>query len=95
MKKIIFSSLFLFLLACQNNPSETNDLPESNNAPKDYAADSMAKWTRNVVDDYVAPGDTTNFTDANNLKQGKWLTIVHGKVVKTQYYKDGKLVKGC
>lgn len=85
----------MFLLACQNNPAETNVLPMSNTAPKDYAADSMAKWTRNIVDDYIAPGDTTNFTDANNLKQGKWLTIVNGKVVKTQYYKDGKLVKGC
>ena len=100
---MILFPVFLFLLACNNNPTETNNLSATNknlsvrsNAPKDYSADSTKKWTRNVVDFLGTPGNTINYTDANFQKQGKWITYdAKGKVVKTEYYKDGKLIEGC
>ena len=96
---MILSPLLLFLLACHNNPVETKVVSNSNTATKDYAADSTKKWTRNidttqrmVIEDNR---DTINYTDANNLKQGKWCTVdARGRVLKTEFYKDGKLVKG-
>jgi hypothetical protein len=95
MKKMILSPLFLFLLACHNEPAKTNDPSVNNSSVADYSADSTKKWTRNLEDFPSLPADAINFTDANNLKQGKWVIIENGKVTKTQYYKDGKLVKGC
>ncbi|MGZ4034166.1 MAG: hypothetical protein ACXVPU_14555 [Bacteroidia bacterium] len=99
MKKIILLPLLLFFLACHNKPAENNNLPISNNVPKDYSADSTKKWTRNLNAQGMGTGsisDTVNFTDANNLKQGKWVTLdARGQVIKTQYYKNGVLVKGC
>lgn len=96
MKTTILTALLLFLLACNSNPTETTNLPMSDNtAPKDYTADSMAKWTKNVKN-FVpnTASDTVNFTDANGLKQGKWI-IFTGKEVKTEFYKDGKRLENC
>ena len=95
MKTTILSTLLLFLFACNNNSKETADLTKNNVAPKDAIADSMAKWTRNVKN--FVPNimsDTVNFTDSNGLKQGKWI-IFTGKEVKTEFYKDGKLLENC
>ena len=90
MKKIILSPLLLFLLACHNNPTETNNLPISNNINRDFSA-----MVKNELINPVA-GDTVNFTDANNLKQGRWFIFnANGKVIKTQHYKNGRLVEGC
>ena len=95
MKKIILSPLLLFLLACHNDSTETKDLSKNNTAPKDYSADSIAKWTRNIKPNFsIATGDPINFTDEHNLKQGKWVTFT-GKGVKTEFYKDGKLIENC
>ena len=91
MKTIIPSALLLFLLACNSNPKETADLSNSNTAPKNYATDSMAKWTRNGFDFF----NTVGFIDKNNLKQGRWTSWENGKVIKTEIYKDGKLMEGC
>ena len=96
MKKIILSPVLLFLLACNNNPTETNNSPLSNNINRDYVAWAK-RWAKEELTNTVA-GETVNFTDANNLKQGKWVILTaKGKMIKTQYYKDGRLVQndGC
>jgi len=95
MKTTILSALLLFLFACNSNTKETADVSKSITNPKDYAADSMAKWTRNVKN-FVpnTTSDTVNFIDANGLKQGKWI-IFTGKEVKTEFYKDGKRLENC
>ena len=93
MKTIILSVLLLFFIAC-NNPTETKNL-SSDSTPKNFTADSMAIWTRNIKNNpTIIISDTINFTDANNLKQGKWVTFT-GKEVKTEFYKDGELLEGC
>ena len=60
-------------------------------------ADSLSRWTRNIVTypTFSTPGNAVNYTDPNGVKQGKWVTIVAGKIVFTVEYKDGKVVEGC
>jgi len=95
MKTTIHLALLLFLLGCNKNPKVTANLPTINIAAKNFAADSIAKWTKNILPMPTdIKSDTVNFTDANNLKQGKWI-IFTGKEVKTEYYKNGKLIEGC
>lgn len=87
MKKLKLAPLLLFLLACHNNPTETNNLSKDTTVT-DYAID-----TNKLKEDINAThGDTVNFTDANNLKQGIWLVFENGELVKKEWYKDGKLV---
>lgn len=88
MKTIILTPALLFLLACNSKTKETEDLSKSNTVP---VADSTAQWTRNGFDLL----NTLGFIDKNNLKQGKWITWENGKVIKTEIYKDGKLLNGC
>ncbi len=92
MKKLLLSlPIFLLFIACQNTPNETPDLSVNNTATKSNLTDSTAKWTRNVYDFSDDPLKAINYTDENNLKQGRWVTYKNGK---TEYYKDGKIVKG-
>jgi len=87
MKKLKFAPLLLFLLACNNNHTETNNLA-TDTTITDYSADSTKKWTRNLD---TSGGEIVNLTDGNGLKQGKWIVDENGKQ-KEEWYKDGKLV---
>lgn len=96
MKKIvILSPLVLFLFACQKNSVEPNDLPQHTATSNNNFVDSMDIWTRNIQENYQGKVDKTNYTDKNNLKQGKWVIVEIGEGVKTVFYKDGKIVEGC
>ena len=96
MKKIIIlSPLVLFLFACEkSNPAETHNLSQQVAAPKNNFVDSMDIWTRNIQENYQAKVEKTNYTDKNNLKQGKWIIMEIGEL-KTVFYKDGKIMEGC
>lgn len=85
----MLSPVFLFLLACHNNPAESNEVSKSNTSI-DSSDAFIRKWTEKMA--AAAPGDTVNFTDANNLKQGHWVTFENDKIVKQEWYKDGKLI---
>jgi len=92
MKKICLSPLFLFLLACHHPSAETETLATKASPAEVKTADSLSRWTRNIVN---YPTNAVNYTDPNGVKQGKWVTIVAGKIVFTLEYKDGKVVEGC
>jgi hypothetical protein len=94
MKKIFLSPLFLFLLACHSPSAETETLAAKASVK---TADSLSMWTRNIVTypTFSTPENAVNYTDPNGMKQGKWVTIVAGKIVFTVEYKDGKTVEGC
>ncbi len=91
MKTLKLLPLFLLLSASQSTTTETNDISKAN-ATTYPAADSMEKWTRNINAHQSNSGDAINFTDANQQKQGKWVTIENDKIVRTEYFKNGKLI---
>ena len=97
MKKICLPPLFLFLLACHHPSAETETLAAKASPTEVKTADSLSRWTRNIVTypTFSTPGNAVNYTDPNGVKQGKWVTIVAGKIVFTLEYKDGKVVEGC
>lgn len=47
-KKLIFLPLFFFIFSCAKAPVENIDLTKNVTTPNPYAADSTAKWTRNI-----------------------------------------------
>lgn len=99
MKKIIIlSPLVLFLFACERTPVEKSAVSSSgveNNAQSNNNfVDSMDIWTRNIQENYQNKAEKINYTDKNNLKQGKWVVMEIGEF-KTIFYKDGKIVEGC
>lgn len=51
-KKLIFLPLFFLVLACDKSPVENIDLTKNVATPNPYAADSTAKWTRNVLPNF-------------------------------------------
>lgn len=97
MKKIIIlSPLVLFLFACEkSNPAETTNLSQHAATPKNNFVDSMDIWTRNIQENYQGKVEKTNYTDKNNLKQGKWIIMEIGQGVKSVNYKDGKIIEDC
>lgn len=98
MKKlIILTPLVLFLFACEKSAVETNNMSQPGDVatPKNSFVDSMGLWTRNIQENYRGKTEKTNYTDKNNLKQGKWVVMEIGQGVKEVYYKDGKVVEGC
>lgn len=96
MKKlIILSPLVLFLFACEKPAVETNSIPQRAAVvePNNFV-DSMDLWTRNIQENYKGKVEKINYTDKNNLKQGKWVIMEIGEF-KTVFYKDGEIVEGC
>jgi len=93
-KTILLSPLLLSLFACQKNSPEVTP-SDSRNSSIAHSSDSLTKWTRNIQENFRDLGETTNYTDKNNLKQGKGIVIELGKGMTTEFYKDGKLVEGC
>jgi|GEM_PF-2401081 len=103
MKKIIPASLLLFLFACQDKPSETNDLlqdtakavisvPEKTTNPDSVIA-NLAALQKEYLQKHPQHGDTINVTDPRGLKQGVWKTYdAKGNLIKEEWYKDGKLI---
>ena len=68
MKKLIVLPLLFFVFACNNKPVNNNGLGKSTAVSSKYPADSMTKWTKNILPNYIqtVKGDYKD----NKLSQG-------------------------
>jgi antitoxin component YwqK of YwqJK toxin-antitoxin module len=82
MKNIVYGIILLLFIACQNNSTkkDSDTLDQKNSSIS----------TEPLRNEYSAKIDTVNFTDANNLKQGKWIEQKGNIKLKEGNYLDNK-----